>query len=292
MRTKVAGILVAALIIATIPVMLIFCGKMKTMKTKTDDNRITLPSIAAVPKGYWAKLAEKRIFFGHQSVGYNIMDGIKDVIGEHDYIKLNIVETHEPSAFNRPIFAHSRVGRNTDPTSKIEGFRNILDAGVGNKVDIAFLKFCYVDVMRDSDPQKIFNDYQKTIEELKARHPETRFLHVTVPICSAPKSTERILKESLKSLMGRPGVLDDNLMRQRYNTLLRDAYSKTEPIFDLALVESVNQNGFRCYATKGTNTVFLMAPEYTEDGGHLNKLGRKRVAEQLLIVLGQIANNP
>jgi hypothetical protein len=292
MRTKVAGILVAALIIATIPVMLIFCGKMKTMKTKTDDNRITLPSIAAVPKGYWAKLAEKRIFFGHQSVGYNIIDGIKDVISEYDHIRLNIVETQEPSKFDQPIFAHARVGKNMEPVSKIEGFKNIMDAGAGNKVDIAFLKFCYIDVMRDSDPQRILDDYSSAIEDLKVRYPKTKFLHVTVPICSRPKSIKRALKESIKRLIGRPGVLDDNKMRQCYNTLLKDAYSQKEPIFDLALIESVNPIGCRYYATKGTAKVCVMVPEYTDDGGHLNKLGRKRVAEQLLIVLAQIANNP
>jgi hypothetical protein len=34
-----------------------------------------------------------------------------------------------------------------------------------------------------------------------------------------------------------------------------------------------------------------MAPEYTEDGGHLNRLGGKRAAEQLLITLAEMANS-
>jgi lysophospholipase L1-like esterase len=80
------------------------------------------------------------------------------------------------------------------------------------------------------------------------------------------------------------------MMRQNYNTLLSDAYFKTEPVFDLALIESVSPEGFRCYASKGAQKVSLMAPEYTEDGGHLNSQGRKKVAEQLLILLAQIAD--
>lgn len=51
---------------------------------------------------------------------------------------------------------------------------------------------------------------------------------------------------------------------------------KTEPFFDLALIESVNPDGFRCYAAKGTEKVNVMASEYTEDGGHLNSWAEKK----------------
>ena len=78
-------------------------------------------------------------------------------------------------------------------------------------------------------------------------------------------------------------------MRKRYNDLLNDAYAKTKLIFDLAFVESVNSNGFGCYALKGEEKVYVMSPEYTEDAGHLNSRGRKNVAEQLLIILADIA---
>ena len=260
------------------------------IKTRTDTNKMTLSSIDDVPREYWAKLAEKKIFFGHQSVGYNIIDGIADVMNERDYIKLNIVEGSEPTIFALPVLAHSQVGKNTDHVSKIRNFMNIMDTSAGGKIDIAFFKFCYVDIMRDSDPQEIFEDYSAALEELKKQHPDTKFLHITVPVCSVPKGFKRNLKQSVKLIIGMPGALDDNMMRECYNKLLRDAYSKTEPFFDLALVESVNPDGFRCYATKGTEKVNVMAPEYTEDGGHLNIRGRKKVAEQLLIILAEMAS--
>ncbi len=255
------------------------------IKTKTDTNKVTLPSIDGVPRESWAKLAEKKIFFGHQSVGYNIVDGVTDILKERAYIKLNIVEARGPAGFDKPILAHAQVGRNTDPVSKIESFREVMDAGVGGKVDIAFFKFCYVDIMRDSDPGKIFDSYSAAIEELKSRYPGTKFLHVTVPIRSVPKGIKKNLKQSVKLLIGKPGVLDDNMMRERYNKFLSDAYGSTEPFFDLALAESVNPDGFRCYAAKGAEKIHVMAPEYTDDGGHLNSRGRKKVAEQLLIIL-------
>jgi hypothetical protein len=58
------------------------------IKIRTDTNKITLPSIDDVPKEYWAKLAGKKIFFGHKSAGYDIIDGIAGVMNEYDYIKL------------------------------------------------------------------------------------------------------------------------------------------------------------------------------------------------------------
>jgi hypothetical protein len=259
------------------------------MKIETESNKTTLPSIADVPTENWVKLAEKKIFFGHQSVGYNIIDGIRDIISVRDQIKLNIVETREPAEFDRAIFAHSRVGRNTDPVSKIESFASIMDAGVGDKVDVAFFKFCYVDIMRDSDPQKILDGYSAAINGLKERYPKTRFLHVTVPMCSPSKGFRRNIRQSVKLLVGKPGVLDDNITRQRYSKLLKGAYSKTEPVFDIALRETVNPGGLRCYAAKGVEKVYVMAPEYTDDGGHLNGEGKRKVAEQLLIVLAGVA---
>ena len=260
------------------------------IQARTDTNKITLPSIEDVPGEYWAKLAGKKIFFGHQSVGYNIIDGIKDIIHERDFIKLNIVETCESAAFNRPVFANSRVGINTKPFSKIEHFKEIMDSGVGGKADIAFFKFCYVDIMRDSDPRKIFDGYKTAIEELKGRYPETKFLHVTVPIRSVPKGIKKNIKQSIKSLIGKPGFLEDKLIRRSFNELLTKTYSKTEPFLDLALIESLNTGGFGCYVLKGKEKVNVMASEYTEDGGHLNSLGGIKVAEQLLINLTEMAD--
>ena len=260
------------------------------MRTRTD--KVTLPTIEDVVKDLWTKLARSKIFFGHQSVGYNIVDGIKDVLKDCNYINLNLAETCDPVRFGQQIFAHAQVGRNMDPLSKIRSFEDVLDSGVGDSVDIAFFKFCYVDIFRDSNPAEIFDNYVATMDGLKNRYPRTKFLHVTVAIRSLPKNAVGGLKQSIKSLVGKPSVLDDNMVRERYNRLLTDTYSGTEPLFDLALAESVNSSGLRCYSGKGSQKVSVMAPEYTDDGGHLNAVGRKRVAEQLLVTLAEVANKP
>ena len=61
-----------------------------------------MPSIDDIPREHWAQLAQKKIFFGHRSVGYNIIDGIKDIMAERPYIKLNIVETSDPAQVDHP----------------------------------------------------------------------------------------------------------------------------------------------------------------------------------------------
>ena len=275
-------------VVAAMVVCLLIC--FSVIRMRKQPHKVPLRRISDVPRHYWAVLAEKKIFFGHQSVGFNIIDGLKDVMKEHDYITLNIVETNDPANFDQPIFAHARVGHNLDPTSKINAFRDIMDNGVGNKADIAFFKFCYVDVMRDSEPKQIFNQYTGAMNELSRRYSQTTFLHVTVPVRSVSRSAKKVAKSFIKKLIGRPGVFEDNVKRWEYNALLNDAYGKQQKFFDLALTETVSLNGFRAYMKKGDQKVFIMLPQYTTDGGHLNEEGRKIVAEQLLIVLAELAN--
>lgn len=286
---KINGLYILIILVVSFLGVLIMFATMIRVKTHT--NQVVLKSIEDVPVESWAKLAEKKIFFGHKSVGYNIIDGIKDVIQVHDYIRLNIIETTEPADFEEPVFGHSQVGTNTDPASKVEEFGNILDSGLGDKIDIAFLKFCYVDVMRDSDPKKIFDNYRAVLDDLKSRYPHIKFLNVTVPVCSAPKSLKSHLKESVKLLIGKPVFLDDNIKRHHYNTILKGTYSKEEPVFDLALIETIGPENTICYVNKGKKSVPVMASDYTEDGGHLNYQGRIKAAEQLLIMLAELAND-
>ena len=97
-------------------------------------------------------------------------------------IKLNIVETRNPDDFNKGIFAHSRVGKNVDPKSKIDEFAKFTEQGIGENADIAFFKFCYVDVRSETDSQKVFDDYKKSMSNLTKKYPKTNFIHVTVPL--------------------------------------------------------------------------------------------------------------
>jgi hypothetical protein len=242
-------------------------------------------SIKDVPASAWEKLSQKKIFFGHQSVGFNIIDGIKDVIKENPRIKLNIEETSNPSDFNSGVFAHSRVGKNQDPGSKIDEFVTLLGNGIGDKIDVATLKFCFVDITSGSNVEDIFNDYDSSISQLKTRFPHVTFIHFTTPLTTIQTGPRAWIKE----LIGRPaGGTDDNIKKNEYNELLLKKYRGKESVFDLAKIESTFPNGVRASFTEDGKTYYCLAPEYTNDGGHLNEIGRKVVAEQLLVFLANL----
>ncbi len=231
----------------------------------------------------WNHLKQKKIYFGHQSVGYNILDGINDLMQENKDIQLNIKETTDNRIFTGGIFAHSRIGENTDPLSKIKAFEQLMDSGIGNTVDIAFFKFCYVDIDAQSNVEKVFDIYKETMHRLKKEYPDVTFIHVTVPLGTSITTW----KTYIKRIIGSNNIweYDSNIRKNEYNNFLRKEYFGKEPIFDLAEVESTYPDGRRATFTKGGRRYFCLAPEYTPDDGHLNELGRKMVAEKLLLLL-------
>ncbi len=239
-----------------------------------------------VPLSQWQKLSEKRIFFGHQSVGYNIMEGVNDILKEHPGIAVKLTETNDPRVFDAPIFAHSQLGENGDSRSKIDAFVALMGQGLGNRVDLAFFKFCFVDVTGGTDIQKVFNYYVQKMEYLEQKYPKTTFIHVTVPLTivqSGPKAW-------IKRLIGRyPDGYSDNVKRNEYNELLRKRYSGKEPIFDLAKAESLLPDGRYANFTQGGRAFDYLPQEYTTDGGHLNEKGRQIVAQHLLLLLANLS---
>ena len=107
--------------------------------------------LSEVPDSAWKSLSEKRIFFGHQSVGDNIMAGIGDIQTWDSRIKLKISKLEAATALEKPGFYHSHIGRNEDPKSKVDDFAEKMENGLGNSADIAFFKFCYIDVNPSTD---------------------------------------------------------------------------------------------------------------------------------------------
>lgn len=262
--------------------LLISCNNGDKMSNQTSQ----FPDIKDVPNSVWEKLSQKKIYFGHQSVGFNIIDGIKDVMKEYPQIKLNIVETTDPSDFNSPVFAHSRIGKNVDPKSKIDSFAENLKLGIGEKVDIAFLKFCYVDIKKGSDIEDIFQNYQKKMKQLEKDYPRAKFIHLTVPLRVTKTNWKTWIKE--KSGKGEMYEYAGNIERNEYNEFLLKNYSDKEPVFNLSKIESTYQDGRRSSFSAKGKLYYSLVPEYTKDGGHLNELGRKIVAEQFLIYLANL----
>lgn len=231
----------------------------------------------------WEKLSAKKIYFGHQSVGFNIIDGIKELMKEQKDIKLNITEATDLSNSKKGVFLHSRIGKNTDPISKLNNFIQLMDNNLGNHVDIAFMKFCYVDITAKTDVEKLFTEYKISMEKLIRKYPKTRFIHCSVPLTTSPETW----KTKLKKLLGKDDIWEFNDSKQKdlFNMLMRNEYAQNGTFFDIAKIESTFPDGKLSGFTHNDKEYATLVPEYTYDGGHLNELGRKKVAKQLLLYL-------
>jgi hypothetical protein len=246
-----------------------------------ESRNVSSQSDGAVTGGMLQKVAGKRIYFGHQSVGLNIIDGISDILKEHQGVELKIAKTTDPSALNSPVFAHSMVGENEDPVSKINDFVHSMDNGIGGKAEIAFFKFCYVDITKNTDVEEIFTAYKTAMQRLKDKYPNTQFVHLTAPLSlSAPS-----LKGWIKGVLGRE---DNNIKKHVFNEMLRREYEGRDPLFDLAAIESTYPDGSRASFTSNGTTYYSLVPHYTSDSGHLNETGRKIMAAQLLKFLSKL----
>ena len=244
-------------------------------------------SLDEVGAGEWNELASRRVFFGHQSVGENIMDGVRTLLGEHPEIPLRVVTSDTPERVDGPALVEARIGENRRPETKSEAFREILDRGFGDEGgDIALYKYCYVDVLPETDAEALFESYARDAEFVRRRYPELTIAHVTVPLTTAPTG----LWERLKTSLGVKTATRLNFERERFNDLLRERYGALEPIFDLALVESVRADGSRATSRFRGRQVPMLAPERTCDGGHLDEDARVRVAERFLVFLADMAS--
>ncbi len=253
------------------------CGK-GTVGTATPSNPnvLTDQQIAAV--------MAKKIFFGHQSVGNNIVQGIRDLEKVDPRLKLNITKSPDPQSVVGPAFVEFEIGQNGNPQSKIDSFAAILDKGMGAQGGIAMFKFCYVDIDASTDVPAMFAGYRDAMSTLKERYPSLKIVHVTAPLTTV----EPAAKAWIKSLLGKATLRAANVKRNQFNNLMRQTYAGRATLFDLAAIESTRSDGSRSYFTRGSENVYTLAPEYTVDGGHLNEAGRRAVAAQLLLALARL----
>lgn len=239
-------------------------------------------SLADVTPAEWQRLAARRLFFGHQSVGGNILDGVVKVLAEHPDIGLRVVEASDPARMTAPALYHARIGKNGAPQTKLESFRQIAGAmGEG----AAMVKYCYVDVDAGTDPAKLFGAYRDGIAALKAANPSLTVVHLTLPLQADWGHFHhywRVLRNQLTTYR------ELNSLRHAFNEQVRQTYGGRDPIFDLAQLQSVGADGREQAVRWQWRRVPVLARDWTEDGGHLNEAGRRRVGEAFLAFLAKL----
>lgn len=215
------------------------------------------------------------VLFGHQSVGQNILDGLGDLA--QDGVPTPTVTTLQDAstAGSRLVLAHFRVGTNGQPLTKIQDFERVVASDAGKHAHAAMFKFCYVDLQDSKQAPPLFDAYAQMIERLRDLRPDLALAHVTMPLRAVPTGLTVIARRLLGQ---RHPQLAANAARHAFNELMRARYGSGSLVFDLAAVES----GERRAAPALVNS-------YTDDGGHLNEVGRRVVAQQFLKLLDRLA---
>jgi hypothetical protein len=227
------------------------------------------------------ELAQSRIYFGRHSVGRNILSGLELLAEEYGIKEIHIVELDVEHQLPATFFAHSRVGENLQPKSKVDDFVRRIRAGLPVRPDVAFMKFCYVDFDPQTNVRELFDYYGSALDQLSQEFPDVDFLHATVPLMTRKLGP----KERLKLLLGRTLWGDEaNAKRGEFNDLLRRSYDPSR-IIDIARVESTNPDETQEQFTMGSEQHDALSPAYTNDGGHLNEAGQRKVAAEMIRVL-------
>lgn len=271
-------------VVAGIVAFLALClGAVWALNGTKGDDVATAPT-TSVSKDQLAAAADARVFFGHQSVGANIIDGIPGVYESAGVTTPEI--TTEPTETSNGFFAHGYIGENGDPLGKIEDFDATMRGGMADKVDLALMKLCYVDVTAGTDVEAVFAEYQTRMAALEHDVPDVTFLYTTVPL-----TTENgWLKSTAKRILGRADTnTSDNVAREQYNALVRQTYAGTGRLYDIAAIQSTAPDGSRV-AGRSSEPSYAMAAAYAADPGHLNAVGSQVAASALLEAIAEFSN--
>lgn len=257
-------------LIAGVVLALLGCGE-----ANHGDKGMTNVQISAAE---WQTLAKKRVVFGHQSVGQNILDGVQSLAAQAG-VNLPIVKSLTPVTSSGII--HFFVGQNEDPSSKLKDFASTLESGAAQGADIALVKLCYIDFNGGTNAKQLAEQYSATLDHLSQQFPNTTFVAITAPLTIAQTGP----KAWIKRLLGRtPSGFADNARRQEFNNLLRARYNQQGRLFDLAKIEA---EGAGAYEYQG-RPIEVLNSALTYDDGHLNAQGELIVASRLIKYLAAL----
>jgi mannan endo-1,4-beta-mannosidase len=227
-------------------------------------------------------LNSRSVFFVHNSVGDNIVSGLR-AVAPGLTITNAVTSGGQPSATGFSELYMNTYAANTGnpipsfngrPLDKITYFETLMDNG-GRNAQIAFFKFCYVDFDNNlPEPEVLIPAYESMLNTLQARYPNVTFVHMTAPLYVYNQSWH-------------------NRKQHALNNWLRSTYPGR--VFDLAAIQAVNANGT---AAPTALSPSVGAPTLSTDwaananDSHLNSAGGQRVASGLISFLAQVRNTP
>jgi hypothetical protein len=264
-------IAVAALVIVGTALWAVTSRQMSKESSMTSQHSVAVAS--GITMEDLARVSRTNVFFGHQSVGMNILDGVRAVYAAHGMAAPLIEEDSTRTSQDGGFIDHAFIGENGNPLLKIQDFGARMRSDIGQQVNVAMMKLCYVDINSGTDVNALFDSYRASTAALQQEFPDVTFIYVTVPL-----TTEPGLLSKMKGLLtGSSASAADNAARERLNTLIRRQYAG-DHLFDLAAIESTAPDGSRVTGTYQGQRYYALYHGYAADYGHLNSEGGQIVA--------------
>jgi len=235
-----------------------------------------------VSGGEWRVLLKRHVVFGHQSVGNNILSGVRTLAGQAG---VNLPVTESRISGTGHGITHFKIGRNTDPLSKIKDFAAAMEGGAAPGADIALIKLCYIDFDGRTDVKSVADEYSSSLDRLSRQFPGITFVAVTTPLTTIQGGPKAWVKQLLRRA---PSGYAENAQRQEFNDYLRARYVRQGRLFDLARIEAGGAPGCQFQGRPGE----MLNPALTYDGGHLNSQGEQVVAAKFLKFIAALSLSP
>jgi len=274
---------VVAVIVLVLALALVMADRWSKDKSASIHDNVA----SAITTADLTAVARTRVFFGHFSVGMNVLNAVPGVYADHGVSAPPIEEGGTQPGPNGGFIAHQFIGTEVDGKPPLEDFDRIMRDGMGRQVDVALMKFCWGDVQSTTDVDALFASYRDTMAALERDFPNVTFIHVTEPLTSEPGLFAE-LKTRLKTLLGRSDWRGQpaNVARERLNALIRREYAGRH-LFDLAAIESTKPDGTRVSGRHDNQEYFALYDGYASDFAHLNAVGSKIAATAFLEAIAQ-----
>jgi len=220
-----------------------------------------------------ATLRGAHVFFGHHSVGQNILEGLA-VLSKEAGIDVSIEE--------------APVGQNMRPLEKFEDFAKRGERNPDDGTQLMAMKLCYVDFNPRTDVDQLVEAYAAAVARVRKARPGVRVVHVAPALFARPVD----MKSKLNRTLGRP-VWEDQSNKKRLDfTSQVRARFPNDPFFDLASVESTRPDGTAEQYEVDGQQVPMLWPGYSSDGGHLNDEGKLVAAKAFAHAFAQALRAP
>ncbi len=243
-----------------------------------------IPDVTSAPHKVDAKLTT-RLLFAHQAIGKDIVRGIPLVYNSADIPAPKMLAWDRAKKTKGPLVATAIVGRNGDALGKLRAFARLVNDAPRRNIHVALLALDSQDVNAETDIDDLFQSYTDTMNSLEAASPDISFLYATVPLTTANSWLE-IERSKITGLsnVNQP-VWQDNIARERLNTLVRDRYSETGRLFDIAALQA--DTGGNKVAAKQHEDLwyYVMNPAQSSDGKRLNGSGSQHLAQSLILLV-------